>query len=190
MKGWPTGLEALPALLSLDLSFNPGLTLAGADLSPLAHCLKLDLAGCDLSSLTAQDDDGDDDENSDGEEDEDDARVTPLSACVSLTDLNLAENEFRRVGALSPLRQLPQLRVLDVQDNEELSDVGEAAVKRQLLAKLPGLRTFNGDNTGMGSGASGRAALVYEGSGAGEVFANNVDRSSCSCVEGEEARLD
>jgi hypothetical protein len=116
--------------------------------------------------------------------------VTPLSACVSLTDLNLAENEFRRVGALSPLRQLPQLRVLDVQDNEELSDVGEAAVKRQLLAKLPGLRTFNGDNTGMGSGASGRAAVVYEGSGAGEVFANNVDRSACSCVEGEEARLD
>jgi len=34
---WPRGFEALPALISLDLSFNPRLCLGGADLSPLVR---------------------------------------------------------------------------------------------------------------------------------------------------------
>eukprot|EP00854_Cymbomonas_tetramitiformis_P002800 gene2800-3592_t len=35
LKGWPRGLSGLPALLTLDLSFNGGLDLKGADLTPL-----------------------------------------------------------------------------------------------------------------------------------------------------------
>jgi hypothetical protein len=137
------------------------------------------------------------------------------AACASLTDLNLADNVFTRVGALAPLTQLPQvrvrrelferhpripwcqpapskrhprtpqLRVLDVQDNDALCETRH--LKRLLLALLPAVRRLNGDGTGAGTGQHHRGPLVLDGTGAGTVFAHNVDRSSCSCVEGAPA---
>mmetsp|Transcript_29799 Transcript_29799/g.41171 ORF Transcript_29799/g.41171 Transcript_29799/m.41171 type:complete len:454 (+) Transcript_29799:86-1447(+) len=178
LKGWPAGFEALPALLSLDLSFNTSLSLAGADLTPLAGLWKLDLAGCGLDSLTGSDDQT----GSENEVDCPDTAATPLSALTSLTDLNLSENEFTRLGALEPLKNIPQLRILDVQENEELCEVRQ--LKQKMLAMLPRLVRLNGDGTGMGSGQKYRGPVNYLDSGTGTVFGSNVDRSSCSCVEG------
>lgn len=52
----------MPALISLDLSFNP-ISLAGADLRPLAGVLRLELSGCDLANLSGAEDEDSDEED-------------------------------------------------------------------------------------------------------------------------------
>jgi hypothetical protein len=59
----------MPALLSLDLSFNP-ISLEGADMRPLAGLIRLELSGCDLRNLTGAgeaDGSGSDDGGSDSD---------------------------------------------------------------------------------------------------------------------------
>lgn len=186
LKGWPRGLEGLPALLTLDLSFNEGLDLKGADLTPLMSLWRLALAGCGFCNLTGEEEEEEEDEDEeeamadvDGATAHGNIPVTPLAACASLTDLDLSENEFTSIRALLPLTQVPQLRALDLQGNEDLP-----FYKKKVVKFLPKLAKIDGDGTGMGTGEKYRGVMCYEGSGTGTVFGSNVDKSSCSCVEG------
>eukprot|EP00854_Cymbomonas_tetramitiformis_P002798 gene2798-3590_t len=148
-----------------------------------ASLWRLALAGCGFSNLTGEEEEEEEDEDEEEavvDVDEATARgnapVTPLAACVSLTDLDLSENEFTSIRALLPLTQL---RVLDLQGNEDLP-----FYKNKVVKFLPKLAKIDGDGTGMGTGEKYRGVMCYEGSGTGTVFGSNVDRSSCSCVEG------
>lgn len=183
IKGWPGGLAAMPALLALDLSYNP-ISLAGADLRPLAGLVRLELSGCNLSNLTGVEDDSaadsDAEEEEGGEGEGGGAAATPLAPLVSLRELNLTDNEFEAVAALAPLRALPSLRDLDLTDNE-VRDV--RGYKKSMLEMVPHLARLDGDGTGVGTSYT-RGRLDYGDSGTATVFGANVDRSSCSCVEG------
>jgi len=195
IKNWPGGLAAAPALLSLDLSFNP-ISLAGADLRPLAGLVRLELSGCDLTNLTGAVDDEDSDEGEDETDsggDDDDNRgdqagvagagtlTTPLAHLVSLVELNLTDNDIASIAALMPLSLLPALRDLDLNDNDVRAVRG---YKTSMLTMLPELMRLDGDGTGQGT-VRPRGRLEYGDSGTAAVFSANVDRSSCSCVEGD-----
>jgi hypothetical protein len=247
IKGWPRGLAAMPALISLDLSFNP-ISLAGADLRPLAGLVRLELSGCDLTNLTGADDD--DDADDDDEDDSSDdgggggegkvgaAAAGPLAhlfagppkgslltPLVSLVELNLVgglyttvgcsrhialerrlrltlftykvisrfqnstyctasytltDNDIASIKALAPLKFLPALRDADLNEND-VRDV--RGYKKAVLEMLPKLTRLDGDGTGQGTQIP-RGRLDYSDSGTATVFGANVDRSSCSCVEG------
>ena len=176
----------MPALISLDLSFNP-VSLAGANLTPLAGLIRLELSGCDLTNLTGDDDDDDDDEDSDEEKVEGGSggEGSPLRPLTSLVELNLSDNDISSLAALVPLKQLPALRDVDLSEND-VRDV--RGYKKSMLEMLPKLARLDGDGTGQGKILQMSKNISLYGddsdSGAATVFGANVDRSSCSCVEG------
>ena len=182
LKAWPTKLASVcPALVSIDLSFNPRLSLLNADLRPFAGLLKLELAGLGLTNFTGADDDEDDDD--DGGPPTTSSTATPLSALRSLYELNVSENDFERLEAFTPLAALKNLAVLDASGCPAAEN---GRYKRALLEYCPNLQQLDGDKTKstMSGARPSATATAYEGSGTDSVFGANRDRSSCSCVEG------
>ena len=180
--------EGMPNLVTLDLSFNESLALAAGCFAGLRGLWRLDLSGCGLESLRvgASPASGSDSEGPDGPGGgSGGAGANPFAALLSLRELDLSDNEFEEVECLAPLQAPPLLEKLNLQD----CPVCETRhYKRRVLELLPGLRSLDHDGTGAPRAdryaAARSAALAYEGSGAEAVFGANVDRSSCSCVEG------
>lgn len=154
-------LALMPALLHLDFSFNPIADLATVDFAPLAGLMKLDLSGCDIETL---------EDAADG-----------LKALVSLRELVLTENEIEGLDGVEALQNLPRLAVLDLTENEVCEVRG---YKKKVLELLPGLEELDGDKTGTLSKGKYTGRLDYGNSGTEEIFQQNLDRSSCSCLEG------
>ncbi|XRB13858.1 SMYD3 protein [Pseudoscourfieldia marina] len=183
LKRWPSSLKCMPALISLDLSFNARLSLNGANLRPLSGLMKLELAGLGLTNLTGAD--GDDDDDDDDEREPDPKAPipsTPLSALVSLIELNISENDIETLVALAPLRALPSLQRLDASGNP-VADNGR--YKRSVQSLVPRLKQLDGDNLSTLTGASKHAGAVKDAdSGTSAVFESNRDTSTCSCLEG------
>lgn len=195
----PRVLGGMPSLVALDLSFNEALTLRAGCFTGLRGLWRLDLSGCGLESLRvassgsgsdsgsdaggggAEEEEGQESSSVDGEG----ASGNPFAELLSLRELDLSDNEIEEVDDLAPLKALPLLEKLNLQD----CPVCETRhYKKRVLELLPALQNLDHDGTGAPRGdryaAARGAALAYQGSGAEAVFGANLDRSSCSCVEG------
>jgi len=184
----PRFFGGMPNLVTLDLTFNESLVLSAGCFAGLRGLWKLDLSGCGLESLRVGgcSTSGSDSEGSDGPGGgSGGAPANPFAALLSLRDLDLSDNEFEEVECLVPLQAPPLLEKLNLQDCP-LCETRH--YKRRVLELLPGLQSLDHDGTGAPRvdryAAARSAALAYQGSGAEAVFGANVDRSSCSCVEG------
>eukprot|EP00232_Nephroselmis_pyriformis_P010830 CAMPEP_0182895350 /NCGR_PEP_ID=MMETSP0034_2-20130328/25625_1 /TAXON_ID=156128 /ORGANISM="Nephroselmis pyriformis, Strain CCMP717" /LENGTH=333 /DNA_ID=CAMNT_0025029175 /DNA_START=44 /DNA_END=1044 /DNA_ORIENTATION=+ len=157
-------LPHLPCLISLDLSYNEGLAL-GEGLEPLEGLLGLELSGCGLEALG-------------------DPKTTPLRHLKALRRLNLSENELEGMEDLAALGALgPSLEDLDLTENEVCDGRG---YKDKIKSMLPQLRRLDGDGMRAAIKHTARAInlLTDGGSAARMVYDSNLDRSSCSCIEG------
>jgi len=158
-------IDAAPALLSLDLSFNSLGQLHYPSGGVHRKLLVLQMDDCEIEELSA----------------------VVGQRLPALQTLSLADNSLEKLEALAQLKECKALLTLNAQSND-LCD--EKDYPKQLRAWCPSLKkvdlTFLNETASASNDLSGRSAHLQStrnNTSAGVLDAQ-TDNSTCSCVEG------